>query len=73
MTRRELLEIATHRIKGRTKPANWEAFRLTAIDGLTGALAARQLGIPVGRVFVAKHRVQKMLQDEVQLLKNEPH
>jgi RNA polymerase sigma-70 factor (ECF subfamily) len=70
---RELLEIATRRIKVRTKPANWEAFHLTAIEGLSGALAAQKLGIPVGHVFVAKHRVQKMLQEEVQILKNEPH
>jgi len=70
---RELLEVATHRIKARTKPANWEAFHLTAIEGLSGAKAAHKLGIPVGRVFVAKHRVQKMLQDEVRILKNEPH
>jgi RNA polymerase sigma factor (sigma-70 family) len=69
---RELLEVATRRIKGRTKPANWEAFHLTAIEGLSGAEVAHKLGIPVGHVFVAKHRVQKMLQDEVRILKNEP-
>jgi RNA polymerase sigma-70 factor (ECF subfamily) len=69
---RELFEIATRRIKARTKPANWDAFQLTAVDGLSGAEAARKLGIPVGRVFVAKHRVQKALQDEVRMLKNEP-
>ena len=69
----ELLEVAMHRIKARAKPANWEAFHLTAIEGLSGAEAAHKLGIPVGSVFVAKHRVQKMLQDEVRILKNEPH
>ena len=45
---RELLEVAMHRVKERTKPANWEAFHLTAIEGLSGAEAARKLGIPVG-------------------------
>jgi len=70
---RELLEVAMHRIKGRTKPVHWESFHLTAIEGLSGADAARKLGIPVGSVFVAKHRVQKLLQDEVRILKNEPH
>jgi hypothetical protein len=34
-------------------------------------LAARKLAIPIGHVFVAKHRVQKALQDEVRLLKDE--
>jgi RNA polymerase sigma-70 factor (ECF subfamily) len=69
---RELLEVATHRIKARAKPVHWEAFHLTAIEGLSGAEAAHKLGIPVGRVFVAKHRIQKMLQNEVRILKNEP-
>ncbi len=59
------------RIKGRTKPANWEAFHLTAIEGLSGTDAAHKLGMPVGHVFVAKHRVQKALQDEVRSLKHE--
>jgi len=69
---RELLEVAMRRIKGRTKPPNWEAFQLTAIEGLSGAEAAIKLGMPVGHVFVAKHRVQKALQDEVRIMKNEP-
>jgi RNA polymerase sigma factor (sigma-70 family) len=68
----ELFEIAMHRIKGRAKPAHWEAFHLTAIEGLSGADAAHKLGIPVGHVFVAKHRVQKLLQDEVRIMKNDP-
>src|SRR5262249_59068052 len=69
---RELLELAMHRVQKRTKPANWDAFRLTAVEGLSGADVARRLGIPVAHVFVAKHRVQKMLQDEVRGLKNDP-
>src|ERR1700722_2098707 len=68
----ELFEIAMHRIKERTKPSHWEAFHLTAIEGLSGADAAHKLGIPVGHVFVAKHRVQKLLQDEVRIMKNDP-
>ncbi len=69
---RELLELASHRIKGRVKPGTWEAFHLTAVEGRSGSDVARQLGIAVAHVFVAKHRVQKMLQEEVRKLKNEP-
>ena len=39
---RELLEVAMHRIKNRVKPATWDAFHLTAVEGLSGADAARQ-------------------------------
>jgi RNA polymerase sigma-70 factor (ECF subfamily) len=69
---RELLEIAMRRIKNRVKRLTWDAFHLTAVEGLSGADAARRLEIPVGHVFVAKHRVQKMLQAEVASLKNGP-
>jgi RNA polymerase sigma factor (sigma-70 family) len=69
---RELLDLAMHRIKARVKPATWDAFHLTAIEGLSGAAAAEKLGMAVAHVFVAKHRVQKMLQEEVRLLKDRP-
>ena len=67
----ELLDLAMHHIKNRVKDSTWDAFRLTALDGLSGVDAASRLGIPVANVFVAKHRVQKMLQEEVRILKNE--
>ena len=69
---RELLDLAMHRVKKRVKPVTWDAFQLTVLDGLSGAQAASQLKIPVGHVFVAKRRAQRMLEEEVQILKNEP-
>jgi RNA polymerase sigma-70 factor (ECF subfamily) len=68
---RELLEVATRRVRKRVKPATWDAFQLTAVDGLSGADAASKLKIPVAHVFVAKRRVQLMLQEEVGFLKND--
>jgi RNA polymerase sigma-70 factor (ECF subfamily) len=68
----ELLELAMRRVQKRVKPATWDAFRLTVIDGKSGADAAGKLEIPVAHVFVAKHRVQKMLQEEVRSLKRGP-
>jgi len=68
----ELLEVATRHVKKRVKPATWEAFHLTVIEGSTGAAAALRLQIPVAHIFVAKRRVQRMLQEEVRMLKNDP-
>jgi hypothetical protein len=65
----ELLELAMARVKKRVKPVTFQAFQLTVIDGSSGADAAQKLEIPVAHVFVAKHRVQKMLQDEVHALR----
>jgi len=68
----ELVELAMHRVKKRVKPGTWAAFQLTVVEGLSGADAAKKLQIPVAHVFVAKNRVQKMLQEEARILKNDP-
>jgi RNA polymerase sigma-70 factor (ECF subfamily) len=64
----ELLELATNRVRERVEPHTWEAFHLTAVEGLSGAEAAHRLGMPVASVFKAKSNVQKMLQEEIALL-----
>ena len=64
----ELLDVATARVRLRVEPATWEAFKLTAVDGLSAADAAARTGLKVATVFVAKGRVLKMLADEVAAL-----
>jgi hypothetical protein len=61
-----------HRVKKRVKPTTWQAFRRTVIDNRPGPEVARELGMQVAHVFVAKHRVQKMLEQEVRALQREP-
>ena len=68
---RELLEAASARVRLRVDPQTWEAFRLLAFEGVSGADAAQRLGMKVGAVFVAKSRVQKMLQETIRALENE--
>jgi RNA polymerase sigma-70 factor (ECF subfamily) len=65
---RELLEEATVRVKMRVTPKTWQAFERTAIQGQSGAEAAAALDMKVATVFVARSKVQKMLQDEIQKL-----
>jgi RNA polymerase sigma-70 factor (ECF subfamily) len=62
---REILEEAMIRVRLRVAPQTWEAFRLTALEGLSGAEAGQRIPMQVAQVFVAKRRVQKMLQEEV--------
>ena len=50
------------------QPHTWDAFRLTALEGLSGAEAGKQLDMKVATVFVAKSKVQRMLQEEMQRL-----
>ncbi len=64
----ELLGEAMARVRLRVQPHTWEAFRLTAQEGLSGAEAAERLGIKVATVFVARNKVQNMLRDEIRRL-----
>jgi RNA polymerase sigma-70 factor (ECF subfamily) len=64
----ELLEEAMERVQQRVEPHTWEAFRLSAIEGRSGAAVAEQLQMKVATVFKAKSKVQKMLQDEIKKL-----
>jgi RNA polymerase sigma-70 factor (ECF subfamily) len=65
----ELLAVAMLRVQQRVAALTWEAFRLTALEGLSGADASRRLHMTVTNVFVAKHRVQKMIQEELHWMK----
>ena len=68
---RDLFGIAMRRVEKRVKPVTWEAFRLSALEGLSGRAVAQRLRIPVAHVFVARNRVQKLLQEEVRIMKGE--
>jgi RNA polymerase sigma-70 factor (ECF subfamily) len=64
----ELLESAIVRVRLRVQPQTWEAFRLTALEGLSGAAAAEQLKLRVATEFNAKSKVLRMLQEELRKL-----
>jgi RNA polymerase sigma-70 factor (ECF subfamily) len=67
----ERLELAQGRVRQRVEPHTWEAFRLTALEGKSGAEAAALLGLPVGTVFKAKSKVRLMLRGELHRLESE--
>jgi RNA polymerase sigma-70 factor (ECF subfamily) len=66
---RDLFETAMRRVAKRVKPVTWDAFRLTALEGLSGQDVGQRLAMPVAHVFVAKNRVQKLLQAEIRIMK----
>ena len=67
---RELLDEAMNRVRGRVLPRTWEAFERTALQGQSGAEAGKALGMKVATVFVAKSKVQNMLQEELRKLED---
>jgi RNA polymerase sigma factor (sigma-70 family) len=64
----EVLASAMSRVRLRVKPHTWQAFRLSALEGLSGPEAAARLGVPLAAVYKAKSNVQKLLQEEVRRL-----
>jgi RNA polymerase sigma factor (sigma-70 family) len=61
----ELLKEAAVRVQLRVEPRTWDAFRLLALEGRSGAEAANILGMKVGTLFVARSKVQRMLREEL--------
>jgi RNA polymerase sigma factor (sigma-70 family) len=66
----ELLERAMTAVQGRVEPHNWQAFVLTVFEGRPVAETAQALGIHEGMIYVARCKIQKMLQREIQRLEH---
>jgi RNA polymerase sigma-70 factor (ECF subfamily) len=64
----ELLEAAKERVRLRVARHTWEAFRLVALEGRPVAEVAVTVQMQVAMVYVAKSKVQKMLQEEIRKL-----
>lgn len=62
---REVYRWAAQRVELDVDPKTWEAFRMTHVDGVSIGQAAKQLGVGVGQVYVARSRVMKRLQSLV--------
>lgn len=65
---RELLAEAMVRVRRRVQPHTWQAFQMMALEGQSAAEVAGRLGMQVGTVYVARGKVQKMLQEEIRQL-----
>jgi RNA polymerase sigma-70 factor (ECF subfamily) len=66
--RREVMDRAMERVQRRVSARTWDAFRLTALEGWSASAAAGRLEINIGRVYVARSEVKKMLREEVRRL-----
>ena len=60
---RERLEIAIQQARQRVPRSQWDAFRLTVLEGFSGAEATAQLGMPVATVDTAKSKVNKLVRE----------
>jgi RNA polymerase sigma-70 factor (ECF subfamily) len=59
---------AADQVRGRFSAKTLQAFVLTAVENRSGEEAARQLGLTVAAVYLAKSRVMARLKEQVQAL-----
>jgi RNA polymerase sigma-70 factor (ECF subfamily) len=65
---RELMELAIERVRPRVSSRAWEVFRLTVLEGRSGAATADHLHMKIAQVYLAKSRVTKRIGEEVRRL-----
>jgi RNA polymerase sigma factor (sigma-70 family) len=66
-----LLETATERVKQRVTPKQYQMFYLHALKQLPVGEVAQRVGSSVGAVYLAKHRVGRMLRNQIKALRTE--
>jgi len=69
--RRQAFRWIADQIRDEFQPQTWEAFWLTAVDGLSAAEAAKQTGKSIGAVYVARSRIMARFQQQVRTLSGE--
>ncbi len=65
---RELFESAIETVRKRVESHTWEAFRLLAFEGLPGKDVANRLGMKLHTTFAARHKVQRLIREEIERL-----
>ena len=66
--RREVMDRVMEQVRRRVSARTWDAFRLTALEGLSGAAAAGRLEMQIARVYGARSEVKEMIREEVRKL-----
>ena len=69
--RRELYLIAAKTVRVDVKPATWQAFEITVVQGHSAADAATQLNRSIGAVYTACSRVMKRIRETVKQLEQQ--
>ena len=69
--RREVFRWAAERVRKQVKERTWRAFWLTSIHGIAAAAVAKELGMTVGAVHIARSRVFGQLRELVKTFEHE--
>jgi RNA polymerase sigma-70 factor (ECF subfamily) len=66
--RENLLRAALDRVRQIVNPAHYEMYHLHVVQGLTPRETARALGVSAAAVYLAKHRVARVVKKEIRRL-----
>jgi RNA polymerase sigma-70 factor (ECF subfamily) len=66
--RENLLRAALERVKHTVNPAHYEMYHLHVVQGLAPRETARALGVSTAAVYLAKHRVGRLVKKEIRML-----
>ena len=69
---KNLLSAALERVKRRVDPGQFQIFHLYGLEGWPVWKVSQTLGVSVACVYLAKHRIGRLLKKEVASLKQEP-
>ncbi|HSQ55627.1 MAG TPA: sigma-70 family RNA polymerase sigma factor, partial [Gemmata sp.] len=69
---KEVLDLDLVRVREREAANTWEAFRLAALEQMPPQAVAEKLGVRVSQIYLAKHRVQKLVQEEIKAIEGVP-
>jgi len=66
--RKNLMESALQRVKRRVSIEQYQMFDLFVLKQWPATDVAKTLGVTIGHVYVAKHRVSKLVRKEIEAL-----
>jgi RNA polymerase sigma-70 factor (ECF subfamily) len=66
-----LLEAAMERVKPRVKEEHYQMFDLNVVRQWPAGKVAQTLGVNIGRVYLAKHRVMALIKKEIRVLEKQ--
>jgi len=61
---RAVFRYAADIVRPKVKPSTWKAFWRTAVDGVTPEEVAKETGLSVGAIYIARSRVMARLQKQ---------
>jgi RNA polymerase sigma-70 factor (ECF subfamily) len=67
---KNLLQVATERIKHRVDPEDFQMFDFLVLKQWTALKVASKLGVNLARVYAAKYKVSRLLRREIKLIES---